>query len=205
LYVAFRAWDPEPITAQLTQRDADLLRDDAVVLVVDSTNDRRSGYYFITNALGTQADGRISDDGRTSDARGTRRGSPPRCAPSTAGRPEFSIPLSSITICIGRAPDLGHQLRPQPPAQSRAELLERPARQSVARVGGGSTDATERAGARRSHSSRAVRARAGAEWRTAELGCGHRCALCDHRDDSDLRGRSIRISRRWRPTRSRSI
>jgi hypothetical protein len=33
LYVAFRAWDPEPITAQLTQRDADLLRDDAVVLV----------------------------------------------------------------------------------------------------------------------------------------------------------------------------
>src|SRR5580765_8331067 len=35
LYVAFRAWDSEPITAQLTQRDADLLRDDAVVLVVD--------------------------------------------------------------------------------------------------------------------------------------------------------------------------
>ena len=64
LYVAFRAWDAEPITAQLTQRDAELLRDDAVVVVVDSTNDRRSGYYFITNALGTQADGRISDDGR---------------------------------------------------------------------------------------------------------------------------------------------
>ena len=48
--------------------DADLLRDDAVVLVVDSTNDRRSGYYFITNALGTQADGRIADDGRSSEA-----------------------------------------------------------------------------------------------------------------------------------------
>src|SRR5262245_13230663 len=38
LYVAFRAWDAEPVTAQLTQRDADLLRDDAVVLVVDTTN-----------------------------------------------------------------------------------------------------------------------------------------------------------------------
>ena len=37
LYVAFRAWDADPITAQLTQRDADLLRDDAVVVVVDST------------------------------------------------------------------------------------------------------------------------------------------------------------------------
>ena len=73
LYVAFRAWDSEPVTAQLTQRDADLLRDDAVVLVVDSTNDRRSGYYFMTNALGTQADGRLADDGRT-------RGSDVGCA-----------------------------------------------------------------------------------------------------------------------------
>src|SRR5437773_2559700 len=52
LYVAFRAWDTEPITAQLTQRDADLLRDDAVTVVVDTTFDRRTGYYFITNALG---------------------------------------------------------------------------------------------------------------------------------------------------------
>ena len=67
LYVAFRAWDSEPITAQLTQRDADLFRDDAVAVVVDTTNDRRSGYYFITNALGTQADGRIADDGRTTE------------------------------------------------------------------------------------------------------------------------------------------
>src|SRR6266404_2323909 len=30
VYVAFRAWDPEPITAQLTQRDADLFLDDTV-------------------------------------------------------------------------------------------------------------------------------------------------------------------------------
>src|SRR5215471_15965904 len=33
LYIAFRAFDSEPITAQLTQRDADLLRDDAAVVV----------------------------------------------------------------------------------------------------------------------------------------------------------------------------
>src|SRR2546422_5962010 len=65
LYVAFRAWDAEPITAQLTQRDADLLLDDAVAVVLDTTFDRRSGYYFVTNALGTQAEGRIADDGRS--------------------------------------------------------------------------------------------------------------------------------------------
>ncbi len=102
LYVAFRAWDGEPITAQLTQRDAELLRDDAVVVVVDTTNDRRSGYYFITNVLGTQADGRIADDGRTSD--------PIWDAPwqSVARRTdygwsaEFSIPLSSVRYAAGQ-------------------------------------------------------------------------------------------------------
>ena len=68
LYVAFRVWDGEPITAQLTQRDADLFTDDAVAVVLDTTLDKRSGYYFITNALGTQADGRIAEDGRTLDS-----------------------------------------------------------------------------------------------------------------------------------------
>ena len=101
LYVAFRAWDAEGVTAQLTQRDADLLRDDAVVVVVDTTNDRRSAYYFITNALGTQADGRIADDGRTSESTWD--------APwESAARPtdygwsaEFSIPLSSVRYVAG--------------------------------------------------------------------------------------------------------
>jgi hypothetical protein len=101
LYVAFRAWDPEPMTAQLTQRDAELLRDDAVVVVVDTTNDRRSGYYFITNVLGTQADGRIGDDGRSPE--------PIWDAPwqSAAKRTdygwsaEFSIPLTSVRYVAG--------------------------------------------------------------------------------------------------------
>ncbi len=101
LYVAFRAWDPEPVTAQLTQRDADLLRDDAVVVVVDSTNDRRSGYYFITNALGTQADGRISDDGRTSEATWDAPWQSAAMRTDYGWSAEFSIPLSSIRYASG--------------------------------------------------------------------------------------------------------
>jgi hypothetical protein len=101
LYVAFRAWDPEPITAQLTQRDADLLRDDAVVLVVDSTNDQRSGYYFITNALGTQADGRISDDGRTAEATWDAPWQSASMRTEYGWSAEFSIPLSSIRYASG--------------------------------------------------------------------------------------------------------
>jgi hypothetical protein len=101
LYVAFRAWDAEPITAQLTQRDADLLRDDAVVVVLDSTSDRRSGYYFITNALGTQADGRISDDGRTSEATWDAPWQSAAMRTDYGWSAEFSIPLSSIRYTAG--------------------------------------------------------------------------------------------------------
>jgi len=101
LYVAFRAWDPEPITAQLTQRDADLLRDDAVVVVLDSTNDQRSGYYFITNALGTQADGRISDDGRTAETTWDAPWESAAIRTEYGWSAEFSIPLSSIRYSSG--------------------------------------------------------------------------------------------------------
>jgi hypothetical protein len=102
LYVSFLAWDKEPITAQLTQRDADLFLDDAVAVIVDTTFDRRSGYYFITNALGTQADGRVADDGRILE--------PTWDAPwrSAARRTdygwsaEFSIPLSSLRYAAGK-------------------------------------------------------------------------------------------------------
>jgi hypothetical protein len=101
LYVAFRAWDVEPVTAQLTQRDADLLRDDAVVLVVDTTDDRRSGYYFITNALGTQADGRISEDGRTAEATWDAPWESAARATDYGWSAEFSIPLSSVRYVAG--------------------------------------------------------------------------------------------------------
>src|SRR5258705_10028635 len=118
LYVAFRAWDAEPITAQLTQRDADLLRDDAVVVVLDSTSDRRSGYYFITNALGAQADGRISDDGRTSEATWDAPWQSAAMRTDYGWSAEFSIPLSSITYTAGEHQtwgiNFGRSPRPTP-------------------------------------------------------------------------------------------
>ncbi|MGH9349412.1 MAG: carbohydrate binding family 9 domain-containing protein [Vicinamibacterales bacterium] len=101
LYVAFRAWDAEPITAQLTRRDADLLRDDGVAVVIDTTFDRRSGYYFITNALGTQADGRIADDGRSSDSSWDAAWQSAARRTDYGWSAEFSIPLSSIRYAAG--------------------------------------------------------------------------------------------------------
>jgi len=50
LYVAFRAYDDgAAITADLTQRDADLFSDDVVVVLLDSSHDRKRAYYLMTN------------------------------------------------------------------------------------------------------------------------------------------------------------
>jgi hypothetical protein len=68
LYVAFEAEDSEALIGQMTQRDAQLWNDDSVQIFLDTFNDRRTGYYFMTNVLGTQADGRIADDGGSNDA-----------------------------------------------------------------------------------------------------------------------------------------
>ncbi len=102
VFVAFRAWDPEPITSQLTFRDADLFTDDAVAVVLDTTFDRRSGYYFMTNALGPQADGRIADDGRIIESSWDAPWQSAARRTDYGWSAEFSIPLSSIRYAAGK-------------------------------------------------------------------------------------------------------
>ena len=100
--MAFRAFDPEPVTAQLTQRDADLFGDDAVVVLLDASHDRQSAFYFMTNPLGTQADGRVGDDGRVRD---TSWDAPWDCAARRTAEgwsAEIRIPLASIKYAAGK-------------------------------------------------------------------------------------------------------
>ncbi|MBN2346414.1 MAG: carbohydrate binding family 9 domain-containing protein [Candidatus Aminicenantes bacterium] len=59
--------EPERITARLTRRDSDLTEDDCVCVALDTFFDRRTAYYFFTNPLGTQQDGRLSENGRVGD------------------------------------------------------------------------------------------------------------------------------------------
>jgi hypothetical protein len=110
LYVAFRVWDEGEIAAQLTQRDADLLRDDAVTVVLDTFHDRRTAYYFVANALGTQADGRIADDGRSVDGSWD---APWKVATRRTGfgwTAEFAIPLASLRYVAGKGRTWGINL-----------------------------------------------------------------------------------------------
>ena len=69
VYFAFICSDPEPdkITAKITKRDDNLPRDDGVVVFLDTFHDRSNAYFFAVNPIGTQSDGRFSDNGRTSD------------------------------------------------------------------------------------------------------------------------------------------
>jgi len=67
IYFGFFCFDsqPEKMAAQITKRDADLDDDDAVAVLLDTFHDRRNCYFFTTNLLGTQLDGRITENGRT--------------------------------------------------------------------------------------------------------------------------------------------
>ncbi len=67
LYVAFRNFDsaPEKIVANYMRRDANLSENDNVVLILDTYNDRRGGFFFSTNPLGAQLDALLSNEGRS--------------------------------------------------------------------------------------------------------------------------------------------
>jgi hypothetical protein len=115
MYLAFRLWDSESPAAQLTRRDADLQNDDAVVVLLDTHNDRQSAYYFMTNLLGTQTDGRIANDGRTVDKTWDAAWQSAARRTEWGWAVEISIPFTSIQYDAGEnrtwGINLGRSLR----------------------------------------------------------------------------------------------
>ncbi|TFG38846.1 MAG: hypothetical protein E4H44_03190, partial [Candidatus Aminicenantes bacterium] len=71
LYVAFRTFAPDParIAAAVTSRDGDLERDDSVMVSLDTFHNGRTAYFFSTNTLSVQTDGKVADNGRTVDTK----------------------------------------------------------------------------------------------------------------------------------------
>jgi len=98
VYFGFWCYDAEPdkIAAHMTRRDMDLRDDDSVYVLIDTFHDRRTCYYVSTNLLGTQWDGRITENGRTFDS--TWDGIWKSAAQRTdfGWTAEFAIELSSI-------------------------------------------------------------------------------------------------------------
>lgn len=69
LYFGIHCFDSEPkgIVATELRRDADFTVDDNFTILLSPRNDKRNGYTFTVNALGTQFDALVSDEGRVND------------------------------------------------------------------------------------------------------------------------------------------
>ncbi len=66
LYIAVRAFDSQPSTIVATEmrRDSDrLLDEDSFQVIVDTFDDARNGYMFVTTPLGAKLEQQISDEG----------------------------------------------------------------------------------------------------------------------------------------------
>jgi hypothetical protein len=103
LYLAFEAFDPdiERLAAARTQRDSHLDHDDAVAVLLDTFADQRTGYLFGTNALATQLDARIADNGRTEDDRWDSAWRSAATRQADRWTAEFEIPFSSLKFTTG--------------------------------------------------------------------------------------------------------
>jgi len=102
LYVAFKAWDPDTPTAQVTQRDqVNFNSDDVVAFYIDTYHDRRTAYYFMTNLRGTQSDGRFGDDGKSVDNSWDAAWTSAARRTEYGWSAEISVPLTSIKYAAG--------------------------------------------------------------------------------------------------------
>lgn len=67
LYIAIASVQKSVVTGKIQLRDRFAQSDDGVFLILGTFNDNRNAFCFGVNPLGTQADFRVMDDGRTLD------------------------------------------------------------------------------------------------------------------------------------------
>ncbi|MCP4898566.1 MAG: carbohydrate binding family 9 domain-containing protein [bacterium] len=103
VYIAFRCVDPEPhrISAAVTTRDGGVDNDDSVGFILDTFDDDHTGYFFLTNLLGTQHDGRLADNGRSDDDRWDARWQSVATRTDDGWSAEFAIPFSVLKFRDG--------------------------------------------------------------------------------------------------------
>lgn len=98
LYASFDCADPRPsrIIGKVTQRDGNVEADDVVALMLDTFGDGSNGYLFIVNALGTQKDGLLADNGRTEDFQWDESWQSACTVHDKGWTAELAIPLKSL-------------------------------------------------------------------------------------------------------------
>ena len=135
-YIGVHAFDAQPsaLVATEMRRDSDrLLDEDNFQLILDTFNDSRNGYMFVTTPLGAKLEQQISEEGegnsraapstRTSTATGTA------CGTSAARIDRRRLdrrdrhPAQHAALLPTRRADVGHQLHAAHPPQERAGVL----------------------------------------------------------------------------------
>ena len=137
LYVAVEALDPDisRLAAASTQRDGDLERDDSVAVLFDTFADLRTAYLFRTNALSTQQDGRIADNGRTVDLRWDAAWRSAATRHADRWTVEFEIPLSILKFAANAERSWGVNFVRTTPRRLETSLWSGPS-EAVYRVSG---------------------------------------------------------------------
>jgi hypothetical protein len=101
LYLSVILYQETKVLAKVTGRDFLTKGDDCFALVLDPYNDNRTGYGFWSNALGTQTDFRITDDGRSIDVNWDTEWESASSTGPEGWMLEMSIPFSSIRFKPG--------------------------------------------------------------------------------------------------------
>jgi hypothetical protein len=98
IYVAFICHKsyPDPVIARETRRDQLEKQDDVVSVVLDTYHDSRSAFWFMANALNSQVDMRISDDGKSLDTNWDAGWEVKTAISDSGWRAEFAIPFKSL-------------------------------------------------------------------------------------------------------------
>jgi hypothetical protein len=127
LLVAIEAFDPDMarLSAAYTQRDRELELDDSVAVMFDTFNDGRTAYLFRTNAISTQQDGRIADNGRVVDLRWDASWRSAAIRLEDRWTVEFEIPFSILQFST--AGDWGMNLVRTVPRRLESSLWSGPA------------------------------------------------------------------------------
>jgi len=104
IYVAFICYykNTDEIVARLQTRDELTKNDDLIALILDTYHDQRTAYVFFVNALNTQIDMRVSDDGRNTDLNWDTEWHSATGKFDRGWVAEFIIPFRSITYKSGK-------------------------------------------------------------------------------------------------------
>lgn len=99
LYFAFKCLDEQAakIVSNVYTRDKLEKSDDVVFIILDTHLDRRSGYVFLVNPVGTQTDMRVVDDGRSTDTNWDTRWQAAAGLYRWGWVAEIAIPFTSIS------------------------------------------------------------------------------------------------------------